>query len=148
MEAERSSKTPQESRNSSHGEFQIPASVFNRRKPRRQEDQATKTGTSVSSQQPEDDHAKDQSYLDVQAKQAREEASKGASPQPPCTNMSGVSGAGHKPMDERVGCQPPNWASSKVPPYFGLSLTVLKGGIEVGKISLNGRTRILLGESI
>ena len=44
------------------------------------------------------------------------------------------------------GYKPPSWGVTTAPDASGLSLTVLKGGIEVGNISLDNRTHILLGE--
>lgn len=50
---------------------------------------------------------------------------------------AGSSGAGYKP---------PSWGLTAAPTASGLSLTVLKGGIEVASISLDNRTHVLLGE--
>lgn len=42
--------------------------------------------------------------------------------------------------------KPPKWGLAEAPEASGLSLTVLKGGIEVSSISLDNRTHVLLGE--
>ncbi|CAN0454393.1 unnamed protein product, partial [Ectocarpus sp. 12 AP-2014] len=44
------------------------------------------------------------------------------------------------------GYKPPSWGLTEAPGASGLSLTVLKGGVEVGNISLDNRTHVLLGE--
>lgn len=44
------------------------------------------------------------------------------------------------------GYKPPSWGLTAAPESSGLSLTVLKGGIEVNSISLDNRTHVLLGE--
>lgn len=45
------------------------------------------------------------------------------------------------------GYRPPSWAPAVAPTDTGLSLTVLKGGVEVNTISLDNRTHCLLGEA-
>lgn len=42
--------------------------------------------------------------------------------------------------------KPPSWGVVKAPEASGLSLTVLKSGVEVNSISLDNRTHVLLGE--
>lgn len=44
------------------------------------------------------------------------------------------------------GYKPPSWGLTEPPGASGLSLTVLKGGVEVCSISLDNRTHVLLGE--
>lgn len=42
--------------------------------------------------------------------------------------------------------KPPSWGVVEAPEASGLSLTVLKAGVEVNSISLDNRTHVLLGE--
>lgn len=43
--------------------------------------------------------------------------------------------------------KPPSWGVVEAPEASGLSLTVLKAGVEVNNISLDNQTHVLLGES-
>lgn len=45
-----------------------------------------------------------------------------------------------------VGYEAPSWAPTEAPTDSGLSLTVLKGGVEINNISLDNRTHWLFGK--
>lgn len=49
-------------------------------------------------------------------------------------------------QDGGGGYVPPSWGLTTAPTSIGLSLTVLKGGTEVGSISLDNQAYFLLGE--
>lgn len=71
----------------------------------------------------------------------------GTSLPPPPPKRSGASGGTHGAGVSKAGSyKPPSWGLADPPEASGLSLTVLKGGIEVSSISLDNRTHILLGE--
>lgn len=66
----------------------------------------------------------------------------GASLPPPPPKNYGVAKAAPTGESYRA----PSWGLNEAPEASGLSLTVLKGGIEVNSISLDNRTHVLLGE--
>ena len=73
----------------------------------------------------------------------------GASLPPPPPKKSGASAGKNSAGVSKDGrYKPPGWGLTVPPEASGLSLTVLKGGIEVSSISLDNRTHILLGELI
>lgn len=66
---------------------------------------------------------------------------------PPPPKKSGVLASGvAKAAPTGASYRPPSWGLTEAPEASGLSLTVLKSGIEVNSISLDNRTHILLGE--
>lgn len=67
-------------------------------------------------------------------------------PPPPPKKSSAVAGGVKKAAPTGESYRPPSWGVKEAPEASGLSLTVLKGGIEVNSISLDNRTHILLGE--
>ncbi|CAM9250797.1 unnamed protein product [Scytosiphon promiscuus] len=70
-------------------------------------------------------------------------------PPPPKIISTAVASSGAKNAQLREirssGYKPPSWGLTEAPEASGLSLTVLKGGIEVSSISLDNRTHVLLG---
>lgn len=70
---------------------------------------------------------------------AVQDTSKSVELPPPRPKVAGGKGSG--------GYRPPSWAPAVAPTDTGLSLTVLKGGVEVSTISLDNRTHCLLGEA-
>ncbi len=71
-------------------------------------------------------------------------AESGTSLPPPPPKKAGASGGAG--VAKGGSYKPPSWGLTDPPEASGLSLTVLKGGIEVSTISLDNRTHILLGE--
>lgn len=67
-------------------------------------------------------------------------------PPPPKKSGAVVSGAPKAAPTAGGSYRPPSWGLKEAPEASGLSLAVLKGGIEVNSISLDNRTHILLGE--
>ncbi|CBN74145.1 conserved unknown protein [Ectocarpus siliculosus] len=65
-------------------------------------------------------------------------------PPPPPKTAGSLNGDGVKAVASG-GYKPPSWGLTEAPGASGLSLTVLKGGVEVGSISLDNRTHVLLG---
>ncbi|CAM9682849.1 unnamed protein product [Ectocarpus fasciculatus] len=81
------------------------------------------------------------------AQQSELDAAKDGStslPPPPPKTAGGLNGGGLKAVASG-GYKPPSWGLTEAPSASGLSLTVLKGGVEVGSISLDNRTHVLLG---
>lgn len=62
---------------------------------------------------------------------------------PPHPRRKEEAGAG---QDGGGGYVPPSWGLTTAPTSLGLSLTVLKGGTEVGSVSLDNQAYFLLGE--
>lgn len=65
---------------------------------------------------------------------------------PPPKKSGAVTSGVAKAAPTGASYRPPSWGLEEAPEASGLSLTVLKGGIEVNSISLDNRTHILLGE--
>ncbi|CAM9243574.1 unnamed protein product, partial [Ectocarpus sp. 12 AP-2014] len=85
--------------------------------------------------------------LDKAQQSALDSAKDGSAslPPPPPKTAGGLNGGGLKAVASG-GYKPPSWGLTEAPGASGLSLTVLKGGVEVGSISLDNRTHVLLGE--
>lgn len=81
-----------------------------------------------------------------QSKLAEEKGSDVFLPPPPPKKSDAVAGGVAKAAPTGESYRPPSWGLAEAPEASGLSLTILKGGIEVNSISLDSRTHILLGE--